>query len=503
MSRINTNINSLIAQRVVGQQNANLSQSLQRLSTGYRINRGADDPAGLIASEVLRGEKASISAAIGNAERADQFVNVAEGGLNEINALLVEVQSLVGQSANDAGLSQEEKEANQLQIDNILQTIDRIASTTSFQGSKLLNGSFDFQVTGQGANVTNLTVNNAKLDGTNNVAVTALVTQSAQHGTLFLSVGAAALDLSAADADFSFELAGIEGSKSFSFGSGATLASIATQINTFKDVTGVSAVASGNYIELKSTEFGKDEFVSLNVTNAGGQAGGVKLGSALNEAALNSAAGTAFTAITTPIRDEGQDIAGTINGTKALGKGTNLSINSETLALNATLNATGATTLGTQAIVTITGGGAKFNLGAEVNLNNQVQLGIQNASSTALGKSTLDGTSYSLSDLAGAGSLNVIDGDSTKAQKVVNAAIKGVATQRGRLGAFQKNVVGSTINSLNVALENISAAESTIRDTDFAKETSELTRSQVLAAAANNVLSIANAQPQSVLGLLG
>ncbi|MEM9416361.1 MAG: flagellin [Planctomycetota bacterium] len=502
MSRINTNINSLIAQRVVGQQNANLSQSLQRLSTGYRINRGADDPAGLIASEVLRGEKASISAAIGNAERADQFVNVAEGGLNEINSLLVEVQSLVSQSANEAGLSQEEKEANQLQIDNILQTIDRIASTTSFQGSKLLNGSFDFQVTGQGANVTDLTVNNAKV-GDTNVAVNALITQSAQHGGLFLSVGAASLDLVSATSSFSFELAGTEGSKNFSFGSGATLASIATQINSFKDVTGVSAVASGNYIELKSTEFGSNEFVSLNVTNAGGQAGGVKLASAGDEAALNSAAGTAFSAVATPIRDEGQDVAGTINGTKALGKGTSLSINSETLSIDAVLNATGSQTLGTQSIVTITGGGAKFNLGAEVNLNNQVQLGIQNASSSSLGTQTLDGTKYNLSDLAGGGSLNVIDGDLTNAQKIVNNAIKDVSVQRGRLGAFQKNVVGSSINSLNVALENISAAESTIRDTDFAKETSELTRSQVLAAAANNVLSIANAQPQSVLGLLG
>lgn len=502
MSRINTNINSLIAQRVVGNQGKQLSESLQRLSTGLRINRGADDPAGLIASEVLRGEKASISAAIGNAERADQFANVAEGGLNEINALLTEVQSLVGQSANDAGLSQEEKEANQLQIDNILQTIDRIASTTSFQGSKLLNGSFDFQVTGQAATVTDLTINNAKL-GDTDLAVQALVTQSAQHGGLFLSVGAAGLDLVSASSSFTFELAGSEGSKQFSFGSGATLASIATQINSFKDVIGVSAVASGNYLELKSTEFGKSNFVSLDITNAAGQAGGVKLASAGDEAALNSAAGTAFSAVSTPIRDEGQNIAGTINGSIARGNGTSLSVNTDALSLDVTLNATGAQALAATTVATITGGGAKFNLGSEVNLNNQVQLGISDVSARSLGKSTLDGTSYNLGDLAGAGGLNLVDGDLTKAQKVVDAAIKGVAVQRGRLGAFQKNVVGSTINSLNVAYENISAAESAIRDTDFAKETSELTRTQVLAAAANNVLAIANAQPQSVLGLLG
>ena len=108
MSRINTNVSSLLAQRILGQQNQSLTQSLERLSTGLRINRGADDPAGLIASERLRSEQAAISAAIGNAERADQVVNIAEGGLQEISNLLVEVQSLVGQSANEAGLSDEE-----------------------------------------------------------------------------------------------------------------------------------------------------------------------------------------------------------------------------------------------------------------------------------------------------------------------------------------------------------------------------------------------------------
>ena len=89
MSRINQNIPSLIAQRVLGGQNKGLANSLQRLSTGLRINRGADDPAGLIASENLRAEKAAIGSAIKNSERADQVVNVAEGGLQEVSNMLV------------------------------------------------------------------------------------------------------------------------------------------------------------------------------------------------------------------------------------------------------------------------------------------------------------------------------------------------------------------------------------------------------------------------------
>jgi flagellin len=95
MSRINTNVPSLLAQRVLGMQNKSLVTSLERLSTGLRINRGADDPAGLIASENLRAEKTAISAAISNAERAEQVSNVAEGGLQEISKMLLDLQSLV------------------------------------------------------------------------------------------------------------------------------------------------------------------------------------------------------------------------------------------------------------------------------------------------------------------------------------------------------------------------------------------------------------------------
>ncbi|MFW5653442.1 MAG: flagellin, partial [Planctomycetota bacterium] len=139
MSRIVTNVQSLIGQRTLNTQNKGLSTSLERLSTGIRINRGADDPAGLIASENLRAEKAAITSAIDNATRAEQVVNVAEGGLTEVSNLLIELQSLVGSAANEEGLSEEEKKANQLQIDSILQTIDRISQSTSFQGIKLLD----------------------------------------------------------------------------------------------------------------------------------------------------------------------------------------------------------------------------------------------------------------------------------------------------------------------------------------------------------------------------
>src|SRR5215212_9440201 len=105
MSRINTNVSSLIAQRVLRKNNDSLSLSLERLSTGLRINRGADNPAGLIASENLRAEKAGISQAIDNAERASNIIGTAEGGLSEVSSLLNELQQMVSEAANTGGLT--------------------------------------------------------------------------------------------------------------------------------------------------------------------------------------------------------------------------------------------------------------------------------------------------------------------------------------------------------------------------------------------------------------
>ena len=148
---------------------------------------------------------------------------------------------------------------------------------------------------------------------------------------------------------------------------------------------------------------------------------------------------------------------------------------------------------------TITGGGATFSLSPDVNLSGKVSIGIETVTTGNLGKAGIG----LLSDLKSGGSSNVINGDLTTGQKIINEAVKQVASLRGRLGAFQKNVIGSTIASLGATLENTAAAESAIRDADFAVETAELTRRQILSQAATQSLIIANALPQSVLQLLG
>ncbi len=504
MSRINTNVQSLIASRVLGQNNMGLSQSLERLSTGLRINRGKDDPAGLIASENLRGEKAAINSAMSNAERANQVANIAEGGLQEVSTLLTDLQGLVTATANTAGLSKEEKEANQLQIDSILQTIDRISGATSFQGIKLLNGNYDYQASNVGTGVSDFRVNAAKIENGADLDVQALITTSAQKAGLFMSFGGA-LDLGGATSSFVIEISGAKGSRQLQFASGTSVASIVSTINTFTDVTGLTATASSTTgVKLTSTEFGSDAFVSVKIVDDGGigsSGTGIRQLDAQN---FNTASGsaTAFSAASNGIRDTGQDIGVTINGIAATSNGKTARINTDFLNVEMTFTDASAVKTGGTSVIdafTIDGGGADFQLAGQVNIGSKVSMGIGDVAARKLGNST---TGF-LSDLASGKGLNVVDGNLTDAQNAVSEAVKQITGIRGRLGAFQRNTVGATIRSLGISLENTAAAESVIRDADFATETAGLTRNQILAQASTNVLAMANSQPQSALSLLG
>jgi flagellin len=510
MSRINTNVQSMIAQRVLGQNNNMLNQSLERLSTGLRINRGKDDPAGLIASENLRAEITATNSAIGNATRADQVVNTAEGGLQEISSLLTELQGLVNASSSSGGLSQEEKDANQLQIDSILQTIDRISGATSFQGMKLLNGNFDYQVSSVDSSISDYSVNSAKFNGTSQ-DVDVLVTQSAQQGILFLSFGAANLNLNGAGSgNFTLEITGANGSRELQFASGTSLSDMVSAINTFTDITGITAslasTGATTGIALVSEEFGDDEFANVKVINeAGLQGSSTTLGiynmQAQDAGSLDTGSGTQFDAndASNGIRDNGQDIGAIINGIVATTNGKTVSINTDFLDVQMTLSTSASQSLAAVSAFKITGGGADFQLSPTVDIGGQVSIGISDVSARKLGSSAVG----FLDDLASGKTHNLVDSDGNQAQKIVSEAINQISSQRGRLGAFQKNVIGATVRSLGIALENTAAAQSVIRDADFAAETAELTRSQILSQASTNVLAIANNAPQAALQLLG
>ena len=465
MSRINNNIQALQAQNRLARNNGDLAIRLQRLSTGLKINGGKDAPAGLIASETLRSEIAGINQAVSNSQRAINVVNTAEGALNEVSSLLLEIQSLTSEAANSGALSPDEIKANQLQVDAILTSVNRIANTTQFNGVRLLNGSLDYSVAGLASTAVDVArIFGAKLPDNGSINVTLEVIASAQLATVgYAPAGVGATPIT-------IEIAGNEGNQQLTFAASAANSAIVAAVNQFRESTGVSAVLSGTALRFTSTQYGAKQFVSVRT---------------ISGTFVNS-------------NDFGVNAQVNINGTRAEVEGLEASVRTADLDLSLTLDSAFATQTTTTSNFTISGGGAKFQLGSSVNRQAQVNIGIASVSTTELGSSIVG----FLSTLGSGGENSLISGNTVAAQKIVSEAIRQVASLRARLGAFQKNILDTNINSLSVALENVTASESAIRDADFAAETSALTRAQVLVQANTSVLAQANSAPQNVLSLL-
>lgn len=234
-------------------------------------------------------------------------------------------------------------------------------------------------------------------------------------------------------------------------------------------------------ITLTSTDFGSSAFAEVNV---------------LTGAFVTQDADSNLVS-----RDEGTDIVATINGSRAYGDGLRASLKTATLDVSLTFDSAANTDANTTSF-TVTGGGSNFQIGEEVSANGQVGIGIEAVNTARLG-----GLSGKLYELGTGGGKSLLDvGPSVQGSNlvdIVDEALDRVSTLRGRLGAIQKNVIETNVATLGVALENISEARSQIVDTDFATETANLTKSQILSQAGISVLSIANQQPQQVLSLLG
>lgn len=478
MSRINTNTASIVAGRQLGRSTELLRQSLERLSSGLRINRGADDPAGLIISQNLRSEVQGVQQAINNSQRAANVISTTEGALNEVSSLLNDIQAKIVEAANTGAVSEDEIRANQLQIDSAIASITRIANTTTFGGRKLLNGSLGYVTSGVDPTALNdVRIHGATFGTASYIPVTVNVTQSAQHGVLEFQA-------SSITSDVTLELSGPQGVTSLTLLAGTRASAIAAAVNLVSDSTGVSAslrnpsvAASG--IQLSSIEYGSSAFVS--VAELGANQGVFVTRNLSNQ---------------TVKRDNGRDIAATVNGAYGLGRGLGVSI--DTTGLSIELNVQESfNTLGSTNFA-LTGGGAIFQLGPGVETNQQVNIGVQSTAASRLG----NGDIGYLTDIVSGGSASLVGGNADKAAEIISEAIAQVAKLRGRLGSFEKNTVDTNMNQLRITLENLTSAESTIRDLDFAQETANLTRAQILVQAGTSILGIANQTPQAVLALL-
>lgn len=515
MTRINTNVPSMIARSNLTRTNRELDVRLERLSTGLRINRGADDPAGLIISERLRSNIRGAEQGIKNSERASAVIATTEGSLTEINELLNSIKALVVEAANTGAFSDDEIAANQAQIDSAIDSITRISDTARFGDLRLLDGSLGYQTSGIATSaIAKTNIRAASFSQDDSLDVNVEILNSAQQGGLYLRgdhPDGNGIVLSATI----IEVRGPDGVISLDLPVGQTFSAVVASINRNTPSTGVIAeLINGNPasgIAFRSEDYGSRSFVSID------RLGDTTADSAWetykfdDDLAIGDNDPFPWASIGTDLqiaeRDPGRDVGAIINGALASGNGLNVSTAGSQLSLELTLTADFATRVGETSAFDITGGGSLFQLGAEVVTQQQVNIGINSVAASRLGGTLVDGSLEFLESLKSGRANSLASskdrGNFTAASRITDTAIDEATIIRGTLGSFERNTLQTNIRSLALTVENLTASESIIRDADFAVETSLLTRAQILASSGTTVLGLANQQAQSVLQLLG
>ncbi len=386
--RINHNISALNAWRSLDQVNTSMGKTLEKLSSGLRINRAGDDAAGLAISEKMRGQIKGLDMAVKNAQDAISLIQTAEGALTETHSILQRMRELAVQAASDTNTDVDRNQV-QLELDQLREEIDRISRTTEYNTMKLLDGKIEsFRGTVDAKVVTG---------GNINVQLSS-VSSKAVEGTYIIEVGQ------------------LSGGASSALDVKITLITVGGTSSAIATIGAASSAALGNI----TFKWNKDTFTI-------------------------------------------EDFGGALP--------------SGEIVDSAVVRVEGINTAANQLV---------FQIGA--NEGHNIVLGIDDMSAKALGL-TPD-------------SLKVTDQDSAERSiMVVDAAIHKVSTARASLGAVQ-NRLEHTISNLGVASENLTAAESRIRDVDMAKEMMAFTKQQILMQSANAMLAQANMIPQNVLQLL-
>ena len=438
---INHNIGSMNANRNMGINASNASKSMEKLSSGLRINKAGDDAAGLAISEKMRGQIRGLDQAAANSQSAISLLQTGEGALNETTSILQRMRELAVQGSNDT-LNANDRGQIQKEMDQLVAETDRIGNNTEFNTKKLLNGGANVSGTSTGVG---MTVTGGTGDTT--VGATVVTTAPATLATKASTSRAAAFTggfTTAASADMT-----INGTK-FTFAVGTTAADVAKTINDAG--VGVTAAVNTTALDLTSNTVGSAAKFS---SDAG--ALGTQVAVAGTDATITTASGN-YTA-------QGN----TITMTSGAAKG--LEINLTTAAA-------------AQTITVQSNGTLNFQIGA--NQNQMLNVGIADMRSAALGTAGVQVT-----DSATA----------TAAITTIQTAIDKVSSERSKLGAFT-NRLEHTIANLGTASENMTSAESRIRDVDMAKEMSTFSKNNILSQAAQAMLAQANQQPQQVLQLL-
>lgn len=497
--RIQHNIMALNSNRQLGVNNSAVARSLEKLSSGYRINRAGDDAAGLAISEKMRAQIKGLEAATDNSQDAISLVQTAEGGLQEVHSMLNRMTELATKSANGTYTDDVDRKALQDEVSALKDEINRIADGTDFNGIKLLDGTMGVGTTGVEKEI-DLTANNiakfnVTVSGAEEGVQVAFAAGAAAGGTkvsaawdlagkLTFTISGANDTAEITQEDLDRALSAASGApdnaknikvtldKNIKFtdaaGSTTGVASVATTATTGKPVQAVGEIAAEN-ITVTADKAGVDTR-TLTFSNTG--AVGVSVGADGNvTVGLESAKSYTSAEINKMLADAGVGMSVNYEGGK-----TGAGLNAKTATLGAKVAGSGLSA----------GGGLKLQIGDTSESYNQLELSIADMHVNALDLSSVD--------------ISTRDGAAAAMSKI-KTAINTVSTSRGKLGAIQ-NCLEHTINNLGVTTENITSAESRIRDVDMAKEMMNYTKNSVLVQSAQAMLAQANQQPQSVLQLL-
>jgi len=482
---INTNIMSLNSQRNLNSSQEALQVSLQRLSSGLRINSAKDDAAGLAISERFTSQIRGLNQAVRNANDGISLSQTAEGALAEAGNILQRIRELSVQSAN-ATNSASDRQALQAEVGQLVSELDRIATNTEFNGQKILDGTFGTAIFQVGANANQTiqaTTNNFRTNQYGNYRVNGAETsattagRNAQPETIIVN--------------------GSLGSLSFDVAAGESSKSIAEAVTAKSNETGVKAFArtevqlgfdsAGSYTLDVQSDNETNQSISFSLIGTEGNDGLSGAVTAFNDVSHQ-------TGVTARISEDGRGII-LLNAT---GNNINLSDTANANSGNITVGgmvgadgvAQGGVVLGANQAVDTT------RVTGQVIFDSDKSFGVIGNAGTVITNS------QEASDLMGVSQMDVssVTG-ANNALAIVDAALNTVNGQRAKFGAIQSRFA-STIANLQTNSENLSAARSRVRDADFAMETAELTRAQILQQAGTAMLAQANVAPQNVLTLL-
>jgi flagellin len=498
---INTNIASLNSQRNLNSSQAALGTSLQRLSSGLRINSAKDDAAGLAISERFTSQVRGNNQAARNANDGISLAQTAEGGLSTAGDLLQRIRELAVQSANGSN-SASDRKSIQNEVSALSKELDRVATSTQFNGQNVLDGSLtntQFQVGANSNQIISVGVQSAKASDIGNNVIRPVDTATSQSQ----SVAGATNLVSAAEVLTINSNAGTTTTVNAAAGDSAKV--VADKVNALASSSGVTAQAktTATIKNIGTDAAGAvdptgltDGSIQFDLTSANGKA--VTISSSVKGGDLSALAQainaqTATTNVTATIK------VNQTTGSKELQLDNNAGddINIKPAASNA-----GFTNAQIRGADLPGGPGADTPLSAEATVGGRVEFSsdsgfsIDSTGSAILGATTVGSQLDAVSNL----DVSTVDG-SNKALLTIDAALNSINSNRAALGAIQ-NRFASTISNLQTTTENLSASRSRIQDTDFAAETASLTRGQILQQAGTAILAQANSLPNGVLSLL-